>query len=322
MKSKTIISVSVLAVCCFFAFNTFQAYKHLNRNNAPSQRQLRAPGIVENRYETEACSIYKSQGEHWLETAKDDLHEAISPVVSKLVDERNGEPIIVMGSWAAKQIADGRQRTGFSAPDLIANDVDAYYEYIEEEESNSKKRKKPKSDFSIVVKTIKYHNAVLSDGSEITVNTVAVRGFGPENLLRMNDIDATGVAIEARRDAGSGELILKYHITCVYWRFLLSKPHILRPADESNLSAKVLVRIAYKSYQMGLGYDVSALNPTDGYLPNNIVKKIEAMKDWSKNPIKDYDLVHAAASDGVNAYKLVSKKPTDNLESRATRRIQ
>ena len=80
-----------------------------------------------------------------------------------------------------------------------------------------------------------------------------------------------------------------------FWRFLLDE-RILQ-AWRTDSPARTLVRLAYKSYQMGLPFSMSDLSLCDGKLFSSHMKKVEEMKnDWGLYPFSDYKL------------KVVSKK--------------
>jgi len=305
MRLFNLLFIALLFGCCFSVV-TLKAFSALSdQEPGGGRRELQAynklrgsakgPTLASTKTNNDELCDHEAQeeGEQWLNKVKNELYDEISPIASKIAGELN-TPFIVLGSWPAKLIADARRRSGFTAPALVANDIDIFYPHGIQDAAE------PEAIFS----TLNYHKAVLADGTEVTVNTVGTNGYRLDNVLDRNDIGATGVAIAIHRD-GEGKLMLQYNVSCKYWRFLLVD-HVLRPAHEWKADAKVLVRIAWKAFQMNLDYDISSIDPTKGLLPNNIIEKIEGMRDWPHNPLRKLNLELRRAH-GANAYELVKK---------------
>jgi len=246
------------------------------RRTISLKQQLR--GVVNVR-ETEPTSA--QLGEEWLVTVKRDLADFVSPVVSGIVDKFEGKPVIIKGSWPAKQIADARIRSGFPAPKMVANDIDVNYPYDDGEARDVKEEYKP------VYNTIKMEQLVLPGGREYELNTLGVTGLNWEAALNHNDIDATGVVVEAYRDT-MRNLIVKFHVSSAFWDFLLSDRPVIRPIEGAvRNSAQTMVRVAFKAFQMNLDFDVSSLDPTTGTIADTHVAKIAKMRGWSKSPFPE-----------------------------------
>ena len=74
-----------------------------------------------------------------------------------------------------------------------------------------------------------------------------------------------------------------------FWDFLFSE-HILR-SWQTDSPARTLVRLAFKSYQMGLPFSQGSLNLLDGELFVSHKKKVEEMEvKWDAYPYRQYKL--------------------------------
>ena len=86
-------------------------------------------------------------------------------------------------------------------------------------------------------------------------------GLSVENLMRNNDINATSVCVLI--SLVDGEVQIHWNIPPVFWHFFL-KERILHPVNMES-PARTMMRIAYKSYKLGIACDCTGL-PVLGFL--------------------------------------------------------
>jgi len=232
------------------------------------------------------------------------------PIVSHIVDDlRRQQPVVIVGSWPAKQIADAWAKAGNAAPTLVANDIDVFYSNDDENTIEVTEGKPLGVDFS----SIQYHQLTLPEtGEEYTINTVGARNLSWRTLLDNNDVDATAVAIEAHRDWGTGDIHMEFHVSPAFWGFLLSSTSdddfTIRPSNPSKAyNVQTIVRIAYKAWQMGLRFDAGTIDPTVGEISLSNLEKIKAMEHWPSNPFRNLELRAVDGGSYWNAYRFVSK---------------
>ena len=82
---------------------------------------------------------------------------------------------------------------------------------------------------------------------------------------------------------------MQWLIAPQYWHFLLVDSTLRSWGTDSP--ARTLVRLAYKSYQMGLPFSKSSLSLSSGELFISHFKKVEEMEnDWADYPFADFKL--------------------------------
>lgn len=109
-----------------------------------------------------------------------------------------------------------------------------------------------------------------------------------EGFLNNNDINATAVCIEFTGDDGVSPVV-KVHP--LFWEFVLSGSERVLKASKADVEAKTLVRLAFKSFELGIPFDNK--DPTGktieahvGVLYKSHVSKIEKMKEWPDSPFR------------------------------------
>ena len=63
-----------------------------------------------------------------------------------------------------------------------------------------------------------------------------------------------------------------------YWQFLLTEKHVVNPVLPSNCGVKKIVRVAYKSYQMNLPFDMCGVKPCNGKISMSHKDKLEEVQ--------------------------------------------
>jgi len=255
--------------------NTIEAYAQTWA--VPQQSRLRGTAAPERSYELE--------GEQWLEAASDELVESMSQVAGAIVDVLN-RPVIIMGSYPAKYIADlMRSRDRYATPNLVANDIDVFYEYEEPAGENTE------TTFEAVYSSL---NEQKIHGEK--VNSMGIKGLTWEQMLTNNDIDCTGVLLTARRGP-YGELIAEIHASKEFWKFMLSIDHEITPMMNQARDVKTTIRLAYKAFQMGLPFDARPL-PVTGLIRKSHIQKIREMEGWPQSPFRNTFMEERHRDDG------------------------
>ena len=122
------------------------------------------------------------------------------------------------------------------------------------------------------------------------VNLVQLSGgLSVSKLMANNDINVTSVCILVC--LVNGEVQISWTIPGVFWHFV-PKERILRPLNMAT-PARTLMRIAYKSFKLGIPSDCEGLDPTDGLLFKSHHKKFEEMGVWAScqaSPLQNFKL--------------------------------
>jgi hypothetical protein len=154
----------------------------------------------------------------------------------------------------------------------------------------------------------------------VKCNSLSVEGF-----LENNDINATAACINVTRmdassdddsDNGSDALIdFDFHFAPEFWHFFLSS------ATERKLCAislaagsRSLVRLAFKSFEMGIPFsskrlDGTAIDPSADPLFASHKEKIKAMQQWQDSPFRIMHIVTDTTSAGGGSHlKRIAQK--------------
>ena len=84
-------------------------------------------------------------------------------------------------------------------------------------------------------------------------------------------------------------LSAEWFVASQFWDFLLRDQTLQSWRTDSP--ARTLVRLAYKSFQMGLPFSLSSLSIVDGELFSSHKKKVEEMQEnWEAYPFSEYSL--------------------------------
>ena len=102
------------------------------------------------------------------------------------------------------------------------------------------------------------------------------------------DINAIGVCVYIHV-ADKNVTSVEWTVTNAFWHFMFADPTLR--CHQTDSPSRTLVRLAYKSYQLGLPFSMSSLSITDGVLYSSHRKKVEEMEQkWSDYPFSDYKL--------------------------------
>ena len=191
------------------------------------------------------------------------------------ISEHLKSDFICAGSYPAFIIANEmRESLGREeVPSLKYNDIDVYYGNFG-----------PK-DCDIIRTDCKWTQI---PGIETEVNLILCENLNAKNLTENFDINAVAVCIcvSVANDKAS---TVEWLITPEFWHFVLEDKTLRSWRTDSP--ARTLVRLAYKSYQMGLSFSMSSLSLSDGELFTSHKRKVEEMeRAWVEYPFADYKL--------------------------------
>ena len=120
------------------------------------------------------------------------------------------------------------------------------------------------------------------------INFIQCENLNETSLIENFDINAVSLCVRVSV-AASTVTAVEWFISPAFWHFIL-EDHTLRSWSTDSPS-RTLVRLAHKSYQMGLSFDSSSLAITEGELFSSHKRKIEEMESgWEKYPFSDYKL--------------------------------
>ena len=125
-------------------------------------------------------------------------------------------------------------------------------------------------------------------GVESEVNFISCAHLSTSCLISNFDINAVAVCVHVLVE---NDIIasVKWTVTPQFWHFLLVDPTLQSWWTDSP--SRTLVRLAYKSYDMGIPFSRSSLSLTNGELFTSHRKKVEEMKEkWDDYPFIDYKL--------------------------------
>ncbi len=178
------------------------------------------------------------QGSQLLHRNQSAFIDHIHPIL-KDVHDKIQCPFAVIGSWLAQQFAHTcRESEESVSPDLecmVKIDIDCFFG----EPGNG--------PFAMEGMPRKE----LINGNE--VNWVKVRHFNLAGLLSNNDINATAFAIGVSEV--NGMLSFEFEVSPYFWRFFLSKEHILSAVQPRHAKTRTLVQLALKSLEMHLPFN-------------------------------------------------------------------
>lgn len=229
----------------------------------------------------EALGQWLDRGERILEKVEEDIQKKAT-MVMKRVATVVSPPFLVLGSWPAKIICDaviscdGLELDGIvdDLPkdlDLLANDIDVYHGSWGD------------GDTIVHFKEMKYHKVANLD---LEVNAVPCSDLNISSILHNNDINSTAAAFDVQKI--DGVISISVHTTPSYWKFLLTKDHVIEPVIPGNCDAKTFIRIAYKAYQMKLPYNMCGVNPHNGTIAKSHREKVETVqREWEQKPFRN-----------------------------------
>ena len=217
-------------------------------------------------------------GAHMWSTAKD--HQVVSGatlICSTILDVTEYDKIIIAGSWPASVVIKAVCASQFGVPpiDMKPDDIDVYHGA-------------EVGDFGLVPGG----NSYIDGPGGLKVNLVKLSGgCSVESLLANNDVNITSVSIQVSTDPLNGNLQTHWTIPPVFWHFLL-KERIIHPVNKDT-PARTMMRIAYKSYKLGLPCNTDGLDPLNGVLFKSHQKKYVTMGEWvsrESSPINKFRL--------------------------------
>jgi hypothetical protein len=100
---------------------------------------------------------------------------------------------------------------------------------------------------------------------ENEVNWVEVCHFSVAGLLENNDINATAFAVGIENKA-NGSLTFEFRVSPQFWHLFFGE-HILCAVRPKQAKTRTLVRLAFKSLEMGLPFNDCAINAKSEKLP-------------------------------------------------------
>lgn len=233
-----------------------------------------------------AC--WNASGLEMLNCIETELNESCRSVVESLATYFDGH-FVIGGSFPAMKLTEVISRVvdavenpvksdlpidffHLNLPSLKANDIDVYHGQY--------------GDGPLVISKLDGAiSRVDVDGIDEEVNTVRCLKFSGSAFLDNNDINATAVCIEATQDG------FKFKVHPTYWEFLLSYPDRILKPSRTGVRAKTLVRLAFKSYELGIPFDDKDPSgvPIDAQsepIYKSHVDKINKMKDWKDSPFR------------------------------------
>ena len=197
----------------------------------------------------------------------------------QVLDASKQGKIVIGGSWPESVVVNAvcecfPDLEQVKHIDLKPDDIDVYYGV-------------DVGDFRLTPGGNSYVNGVVED---FQINLVQLSGgLSVSNLMKNNDINVTSVCILV--SLVNGEVQINWTIPPVFWHFVL-KERILRPINMET-PARTLIRIAYKSYKLGISSDCTGLDPMSGLLFKSHHKKFEDMGVWASSeasPLKNLKL--------------------------------
>jgi hypothetical protein len=192
-------------------------------------------------------------------------------------------PFLILGSWPALKILQSMndeclQDTLSTLSKLKANDIDVYQGLP------------GNGECEIIIEGITKGRI---EDVDLEVNIVPVKNFNAQSLLENNDINATAVAINVHEFVPGQPAKFTVGASAHFWEFILSESHVLKAVNPERAKARSLVRMAYKSFEMGLPFDDSGIDPGSEVLYKSHQDKFHAMKDWAGSPFADMYLERA-----------------------------
>ena len=128
------------------------------------------------------------------------------------------------------------------------------------------------------------------DGIDKEVNKIYCRNVNVDSLMANCDINAVAVFVIVKvvaKKVFSAEWVVGPQ----FWDFLLFD-RVLR-SQQTDSPARTLIRLTFKSYQMGLPFSEEPLSLLDGEVFSSHKKKHEEMlSKWKDYPFKHYGLKH------------------------------
>jgi hypothetical protein len=194
--------------------------------------------------------------------------------------ELQGCTFFVLGSYVAKIIADAGADEAF-AERLVANDCDCYY-------NKPRLSMLGSQEFTVVYKDIRKFDVNVGDKT-VEVNTTPIVNLNINNLLRNNDINATGIVLSITPD-NSGSFKFSILGSPEFWDFFVDETHALKPIRSSERMTKTLVRISYKSMQMGFPFEDGGIDPASESICDSHKQKVDRMANWSSTPFSGYNM--------------------------------
>ena len=135
---------------------------------------------------------------------------------------------------------------------------------------------------------------------ESEVNFISCANLSTSCLISNFDINAVVVCVQVLVE---NDIVasVEWTITPQFWHFLLEDQTLQSWCTDS--ASRTLVRLAYKSYDMGIPFSRSSLSLTDGELFTSHRKKVEEMKtQWADYPFTDFQLKRKSQKTHKNAF--------------------
>ena len=117
---------------------------------------------------------------------------------------------------------------------------------------------------------------------------ISCTNLNTSSLINNFDINAVAVCVHVKV-RNKKVTSVNWIVTPEFWHFVFADQTLRLWRTDSP--SRTLVRLAFKSYQMGLDFSWSDLSLTDGELFSSHRKKVEVMeKQWDAYPFSDYKL--------------------------------
>ena len=197
-----------------------------------------------------------------------------------------GMDYCISGSWVAKEVADivnlllAESRTNNDEFDdeelvLVSNDIDVYYGLQSD-----------RGLMEIVLPSCAYHDVV---GIPLQVNTIQCCNLSSQKLLDGNDINVTEASLSVQKNVVGDDVAVEILIGGSFWELLLQPHDVRRLApcrSDRELEAKTYVRLAFKSFELGIDVDWDKYRCKAGEIAESHVKKLKSMEGWEHSPLQ------------------------------------
>ena len=174
--------------------------------------------------------------------------------ITKFGQKIEAPEFFIVSSWPASIIAKFCSPQSDNSIALVKNDIDVFIPH-----QSLSNNWLTGSEFTIHVEGSQKFKSLDID---IEINTVSCSNITTILLTKNNDINAIGVVLRvtAAKDKSTYS-IEECEISPSFWEFLLSSDHVLRVNHPNRYGIKLLIRLAYKAFQMKLPFDSNGLAP-------------------------------------------------------------
>jgi len=162
--------------------------------------------------------------------------------------------------------------------------------------------------------SVAYHQV---EGVEEEVNTIQCNSISAEGFLANNDINATAICVEV---LGLDQTNIQVHSSPAFWDFFFAKGNrrVLQ-ACRPDVDLRTLVRLAYKSYQMGISFNEEApggrsILDLQDTIYHSHKEKIELLnKEWVHSPFLGFKIVKK--HHGFQLERIITRIPCSKCKS-------